>query len=367
MKILKLSSLTAAVVLFAAAGVLAQTAPVKTVKPAVKKAPAAAVKRAVKPAPKKAAVKPAPKAVQKSTQAAPVPPAAPVVSPFDEAVAGLRSADGALRRQAAETLARSRDQRAAPHLTKALSDSVPGVRAAAVDGLCQLARRDATPKISEILAKDPDATVRQQAAGSLAYMMDPAAGPALIKALKDKELAVRYAAANTLGAMKYAPAEEPLIDALSDKEMRRIAIAALGQLQSAKAAGKIAGSLTDADKFTKIEAIKALGSIGDASSSDEIKKFLDKAEDPAIRMEAALALARLGMNDGLLTAYDFGRVADLSLKGKALEVFALTGDARTLQYVEEAYAVEQDPVSKGMYNFTRQRLTGKLKAQPQAK
>jgi len=370
MKTMKLFSLAAAALLVCSAAVSAQTDAKKTAKPAVKKAAAApAPKKAALPAAKKAAAAsepvkapaPDPKAVESSTP--PVVQAPPAVSPFDEAVARLRSADPALRRQGADALARSRDQQAAPYLVKAMADAAAPVRTAAVDGLCQLGRRDATPKISEILLKDPEVSVRQQAAGSLSYMMDPAAGPALIKALNDKEPSVRYAAANTLGIMKYAPAEAPLIDALSEPGMRRIAISALGQLQSKKAAAGIAPYLSDSDRFTRLEAIKALGAIGDASSTEAIRKLLDKAEDPAIRMEAALALARLGLNDGLLTAYDFGRVSDLSLKSKALEVLSLVGDARSLAYIEEAYAVEKDPMSKSMYDFSRQRLAGRLKSQ----
>lgn len=347
MKTLKTLSFIAVAILLSAAAATAQTAPQKVSKPAAKKAQPA----------------PAPKPVAAPAAAT----AAPVVSPFDEAAARITSSDPVARRQAAETLARTRDQRAGQYLLKALADGVPGVRAAAVDGLCQLTRRDATSRISELLLKDPDASVRQQAAGSLAYMMDPVSGPALVKALKDKDISVRYAAANTLGAMRYAPAEQPLVDALDDKDMKRIAIAALGQMQSKKAANKIAASLSDPDRFTRLEAIKALGSIGDAAPAEEIKKLLAPAEESAIRMEAALALAKLGLSDGLLVSYDFARVGDLSLKSRALEVFNLVGDARTLQYVEEAYAAEQDPVSKGMYNFTRQRLAAKLKAQTPAK
>lgn len=370
MKTLKLFSLTTLLACFGAAGVFAQTAVQKTSKPVVKKAQvkpavkkpqaAAAAKKPSAPVAKKA-VRPA-SLVEISTRPAANRPAVPAPTPFDEAVARISSADPVLRRQGADTLARSRDQRASPYLLKALSDAVPGVRAAAVDGLCQLNNREATAKISELLVKDPDATVRQQAAGSLGYMMDPASGPALVKALKDKEIAVRYAAANTLGAMKYVQAEDPLIDSLSDAEMRRIAISALGQVKSVKAAKTIAVSLADPDKFTRIEAIKALGSIGDASAAGEMKKLLGKAEDPSIRVEAALALAKLGMDDGLLAAYDYGRVSDISLKTKALEIFSLVGDARTSQYIDEAYATETDPVSKSMYDFARQRLAARLKA-----
>lgn len=352
MKTIKYFSLAAALLLPAAI-LSAQTADRKPAKPAVKKTQAAPAKAA---APKAAAAeaKPAEKAQEK--------PAQPAVSPFDEAMGKLSAQDPLLRRQGAEALARLRDQRAVQPLMKRLTDADPAVRAAAVDALCQLTGREATPKITELLLKDPDAAVRQQAAGSLSFMMDQSAGPALIKAMKDKELAVRYAAANTLGAMRYAQAEEAMIDALSDEKMRRIAISVLGLLQSKPAAKGIAPYLADPDKFTRLEAIKALGSIGDAGSAEEMKKLLGAGEDPAVRVEAALALAKFGRNDGLLTAYEFAKVPDLSLKSKALDALNLVGDARTLQYLEDAVATEKDPISRNMFDFSRQRLAAKLKA-----
>lgn len=368
MKTIKYFSLAAALLLPAAV-LSAQTAEQKAPKPAVKRSTAAAAKSPAK-APAKPAAKPAArpaakaavKEEQKPAEKAQEKPAQPAVSPFDEAMGKLSAQDPLLRRQGAEALARLRDQRAVQPLMKRLTDADPAVRAAAVDALCQLTAREATPKVTELLLKDPAAAVRQQAAGSLSFMMDQAAGPALIKAMKDKELAVRYAAANTLGAMRYAPAEEAMIDALSDEKMRRIAISVLGQLQSRPAAKGIAPYLADPDKFTRLEAIKALGSIGDSGSAEEMTKLLGAGEDPAVRVEAALALAKFGRNDGLLTAYEFAKVPDLSLKSKALEALNLVGDARTLQYLEDAVATEKDPASKNMFDFARQRLAAKLKA-----
>lgn len=367
MKTIKYFSLAAALLLPAAL-LSAQTADQKTA-PAVKKAPAkAAAKAPAKPAAKtpaapapKAAAKPAKEEPAKAAVKAPAEPAQPVIAPFDEAMAKLASTDPLQRRQGAEALARLRDPRGVQPLLKRLSDAEPAVRAAAVDALCQLTSREATPKITELLLKDPDAAVRQQAAGSLSFMMDPAAGPALLKAMKDKELAVRYAAVNTLGAMRYEPSEGAMISALSDDKMRRIAISVLGLLQSKKAAVDIAPYLADADKFTRLEAIKALGSIGDAAAAGKMKELLAPAEDAAVRVEAALALARLGLNDGLLTAYEFAKVPDMSLKSKALETLNLVGDARTLQYLDDAVATEKDPASKNMFNFARQRLAAKLR------
>ena len=268
-----------------------------------------------------------------------------------------------MRRQGADFLTAARSQKAAPYLVKALSDESGPVRSSAVDGLCQLVYRDATGKIAEMLLQDKDPLVRQQAASSLSYMLDVTAGPSLVKALKDEATAVRYAAANTLGAMKYAPAEEPLIALLSDAGMRRVAISALGQLQSKKAAKAIFSALSDPDRYTRLEAVRALGAIGDKSAVPELEKRLDKAEEPAVRVEAALALAKMGINTGLLTSYEFVKSPDMSLKNQALEVIGAVGDARSLQFIEELYTAEQDPMNKSVLDFTRQRLADRQKMQ----
>lgn len=372
MKLTKIISLAAVLALAAAPGTYAQTsaqtakpAVKKSARPAAKKAPAAPVKNQPAAAPAKAqtsapAVKPA------AAKPAPVVQAS-TSTPFGSAVENLKSQDQAVRRKGADFLAQSRDQKAVPYLVKALADTYAPVRASAVDGLCQLVSREATPRITELLQNDKDVQVRQQAASSLSYMMDQSAGPALVKALKDDAPGVRYAAANTLGTIRYAQAEDPLIALLADDGMRRVAISALGQLQSKKAASAIFAALSDKDQYTRLEAVRALGSIGDASAAPELKKRLDKAETPAVRVEAALALAKLGMQDGLTTAYEFVKSADMSLKNQSLEVIGAVGDARSLQFIEELYAAEQDPMSKGMLDFTRQRLAARQKTQVQKK
>lgn len=364
MKMTKLISMAAVLALFAAQGAWAQTSGQQTVKPAVKKAAKPAAKKAA--APVKPAAVPAP-----AVKPAPVKPAHVVQvstsTPFGIAVENLKSQDPAVRRQGADFLAQSRDQKAVPHLMKALADASAPVRASAADGLCQLVYRDATPRIADLLQNDKDMQVRQQAASSLSYMMDQTAGPALVKALKDAAPGVRYAAANTLGAIRYPQAEDPLIGLLADDGMRRVAISALGQLQSKKAASAIFTALSDKDQYTRLEAVRTLGSIGDASAAPELKKRLDKAETPAVRVEAALALAKMGLTDGLTTAYEFVKASDMSLKNQALEVIGAVGDVRSLQFIEEIYAAEQDPMTKGMLDFTRQRLAARQKTQVKKK
>ncbi|OGR45557.1 MAG: hypothetical protein A2X35_04195 [Elusimicrobia bacterium GWA2_61_42] len=359
MKKIKIASFFLTLILAPALFLCAQTAPLKTPKPAVKKAAAKpAAKPAVKPAAKPAAA-PAVKAAAPAAKPAAVLPA----DPFAEAVQKLKAKEPAVRRQGADFLGASRDQKAVPHLVKALGDEAGAVRSSAADGLCQLVHRESTAKISELLLKDKDALVRQQAASSLSYMADQAAGPALVKALKDEAPAVRYAAANTLGALRYAPAEDKLVELLDDAAMRRVVVSALGQMQSKKAAPAIFKLLADPDKYTRLEAVRALGAIGDKSAAPELAKRLDKAEEPHVRVEAALALAKLGSADGLVTAYEFVKAPDLSLKNQALEVIGSIGDKRSLQFIEELYVGEKDPVSKNMLDFTRQRLAARLQLQ----
>lgn len=303
-----------------------------------------------------------------STSAAAVPaaqaaPAAP--SPVDDALAKLKSGTDDERRMAAETLGQLRDGKAAPGLIEALGDPVARVRQAAEDALGLMTWRPATDKLSQMLLNDPDASVRQQAAISLAYILDPKAGPALQAALKDDNMPVRYAALHALGILKYAPAEKEIAGMLSSKDstLRRGAIAALGQLGAKDEAGDISKYLDDQDQYVRIEAIKALGDIGDPSAGPGLVKLLAASEPAQVRMEAALSLSKMGMPDGVSAAYDFVKSPDMSLRTKALDVIARAGDARSLQFLNTVYNEEQDPAAKDMVDLSRQRLSARLGAQ----
>ncbi|OGS12563.1 MAG: hypothetical protein A2234_01835 [Elusimicrobia bacterium RIFOXYA2_FULL_58_8] len=367
----KISQVFTVLMLVPALALLAQTAPKKNVPPkkitAAQKAapaPAAAAKPAVKPA-AKPAVKTAPKpavavkTVDKSTQAAPAPAVEPpAADPFAEAVAGLKAEDPVARRQAATFLGQSRDPKAAPVLVGALTDAAAPVRQAAVEGLGLLTWREAGAQISGLLTQDPDEGVRQQAAISLSYLMDPQSGPALVKALGDASPAVRYAATHTLGALKYKPAEGEIAAMLRGTNINvlRSAIAALGMIQSAKAAPAIIDMLKHQDQYVRIEAARALGEIRDASAAPELKNNLGAEASPTLRVEAALALAKLGFNDGLPVAREFLASPDLSLKSQALNVIVTAKDVDSLARIEELSAADANPVSKGMLDFSLQRL-----------
>ncbi|MCX5784105.1 MAG: HEAT repeat domain-containing protein [Elusimicrobia bacterium] len=342
----------------------AQTqAPVHKTKPALKKKPGVQTIQ-TKPAAviKKVTSEPAGVKANRGRPPANVVPPTAVATPFDEAVAKLSAAEPGVRRQGADSLSQSRDPRGMPYLIAALKDENAQVRVAAVDGLGMLSAIEAAPQLAEMLTTDKEPTVRQAVAISLSYIMAPTSGPALLKALNDTSTAVKYAAAHTLGAMKYAPAEDQLISMLADTDAgsRRVAIAALGDLQSKKAEQTVIKMLADNDKYIRLEAVRALGNIGDKSALDELKKNLNPNEDPAVRVETALALSKMDDKSGLDTAYEFAKSSDLSLKSQALNVIGNIGDEHSLGFIEEMFAAEKDPTSKGMLDFIRQRLIARL-------
>ena len=324
---------------------------------------AAVVKPAVQPAAKPAVTPAAEPAAKPATgKKAAVPAAAVQLSPFDAAVERLKSQDPDVRRQGANGLSELRDPKALPYLLKALNDSVAQVRASACEGVGFLRAREATPRLSEILTKDPQAVVRQSAAINMSYVGDRAAGPALMKALKDSDPGVRYASVRTLSVLNYGEAEDAFIRMMNDPDvnMRRGVISALGQMQSRKAVSGLRKALDDPDKYVKLEAIKALGNTGDAGVAGDLKRNL-KDEDAAIKVGTALSLAKLGDASGLDTAYEFIKSPDQMLKQQSCDTIASAGDEKSLKMLEDLSAASKDPAEKSMLDFARTRLLAKLK------
>ncbi|OGR94926.1 MAG: hypothetical protein A2016_07430 [Elusimicrobia bacterium GWF2_62_30] len=357
MKKTKIISVFILMAMLPAAAFCAQPAPKKTA--AAAKKPAAA---SPKTAPEVKA-SPAADATPAKEQPAVGPAAAkPQADPFAAALEKAGSAEPVVRRQGVSYLAQSRDAKAIPDLFKALSDEVAGVRRAAVEGLGLFVWREAAPKLAQLLAEDKDASVRQQAAISLSYLSDPASGPALIKALKDQSPSVRSAALHTLGAIKYVPAEDSVIALLDSKDPNtcRAAISAAGMLQSAKAVPAVTALLGSTDQYIRMEAARALGDMGAVSAAPELKKLLAPELVPGIKVEAALSLAKMGFKDGLPAATELVNSPDLSVKGQALNVIALVGNADSLVLLETLSASEQDPGAKATLEFARQRLVDVL-------
>lgn len=292
-----------------------------------------------------------------------VQPAKAQPTPFADAIEKLKTGGKDAKRQAADLLGQSRDPAAIPHLMKALGDPNADVRLTVIESLGMLRAREAVGKLSDILSKDTDPRLRHSAAISLAYIGDPAAGPALTGALKDAHPGVRYAAVQAIGAVKYAAAEDTLIKLLQDSDgnMRRSAVSALGELRSAKAVGGLKRALEDKDKHVKLAAIQALGEIGNTSAAGDLRKSLEDPDDE-IKMAAALALAKMADASGLGAAHEYVKSPDQLLKRQAIEVIVTAGDAKSLALLDELYAAEKDPGARQLLEYPRQKLAARLKS-----
>jgi HEAT repeat protein len=213
-----------------------------------------------------------------------------------------------------------------------------GTRRNGADALAKIRRPESGAILRALLASDPDAGVRQQAATSLGLLGDAGNALALIAGLKDVSAPTRFACVRSLGALRSPDATKPLSALLGDADasMRRTAGAALAHLEDPAAAGALKGALTDADEGVRLEAAAGLARLGDASAS-----------------QVAL--------DGL-------KSKDASARSRAASVAALAGDENALAPLDAAYAAEKNKSAKAAIDeartVLRQHLARKKTAKP---
>lgn len=296
------------------------------------------------------------------SQPASTSPAAAVVDPYQAALDILKDENPMNRRRGAEQLGQLRRKEAIPVLEKLLADPHVFVRSAAVDSLGIL-RAPAGP-IAQLLdpAKEKEASVRQSAATSLAYLGDVSAADALVRALKDPAPAVRYAAVRTLGVLRATKAVPALAKALQDPDggMRRTVVSALGQMQAKESIGALQALLKDPDFNLRLEVVRALGSIGDLSALEGLKGALND-EQVMVRLQAAGALARLGDSSGIPVAIAGLKDADSKLRQQAAKMLGLIGDGKQgLSALNGAFAVEKDVNVKAAIESAQGQLRARL-------
>jgi cyclophilin family peptidyl-prolyl cis-trans isomerase/HEAT repeat protein len=133
----------------------------------------------------------------------------------------------------AETLAKL-----LPDVAKPLDEDTKLITSLTLTALLRLKQASVVPAIANQL-RSPDAEIRWQAANALARIRENVAAivPALLPLLDDKEPLVRANAARALGVAKDAKALEALLKLLSDKDERVVASAinALSAIGDAKA------------------------------------------------------------------------------------------------------------------------------------
>ncbi len=137
---------------------------------------------------------------------------------------------------------------------------------------------------------DPNPNVRRTVITSLSNLEDPVGAPVLIQALNSQatDSDARQAAAGALGAIATPEATAAMIQAMSEYDLR-IATAAAAGLRRAgeKAAGAVAGALSNPDPAIRARAAEAAG--GMKTPALAVRALRDP--DAGVRAAAAASLA----------------------------------------------------------------------------
>ena len=198
-------------------------------------------------------------------------------------------------------------------------------RSETVRCLGQTRHASAQEKLTAVLAKDPEDSLRQAAATALGSFDNTNAVAALANALAtDAEPGVRIEAATALGKLRSArtpTAVSALITALQKDQDNSIK----------------AGGVMRMGNSVRGAAATALGLLRDPAALPALDKALQRDPDASVRAEAATALGGLGRPEAvnrLETA--FRRDRNHNVRANALNSFAaLTGTNRTSFFIKE--------------------------------
>ena len=209
------------------------------------------------------------------------------------------------RLRAAERLGYLGEESSIPPLMKALGDEILDVRLAAALSLARLGCEGAVIPIIRALDL-PGEISQRRIAEILAVLGKEAEGP-LLKILHDRTLgpAALCIAARTAGLLRLSKAVPPLERLLDhpDEDVRINAVRALGSLGDASSAAKLAALRDDSSWGVRSAVMDALGRLDDHTS---IPLLTESLGDPEwwVRYHAAESLNRLGREglDALLKA-----------------------------------------------------------------
>ena len=155
---------------------------------------------------------------------------------------------------------------------------------------------ESVPTLTDYLANDPSAKVRQYCALILGRIGDAEAVPALTNALSDDDAGVRDRAVAALNQIGEAEAEEAFIAALStgSREAKITVLVELERAASVSAVPTIVALAKADEGMVSKNAIDALGGIGDASAVVPLVEMaLDANMAENLRRAAILNLGRI--------------------------------------------------------------------------
>ncbi|MBN1272569.1 MAG: HEAT repeat domain-containing protein [Candidatus Aminicenantes bacterium] len=153
------------------------------------------------------------------------------------------------------------------------------------------------------LLQDPDAGLRDIAAGILGDIGSPRAVDALIKCLSDPNNNVRFSAVNALGKLHAKKAVDPLLRILEEGgsgQTPYVAAVALGRIGSLKAVDPLIALLNAPRWWVRSGIIAALGQLGSEKAVEPLLELLEKEDqDVQVRREIMAAFHKIGSEKAL--------------------------------------------------------------------
>ena len=212
----------------------------------------------------------------------------------------LSDADELVREAAAETLSENKDKAAGAAILERFEADDPFVKAS-----CLRALRDLRLPESKVVALEslthPDAHVRREAVGVLAYLKSDDVLLALMNAVSaDTDPMVRKVAVGSLIFSKTERAAEALIKALKDEnwQVREEAALIIGKVGVGSAVSSLIDAMNDEYWQVRVKAAGSLGKLKDPVAVDVLGQALS-FNISNLRKEAAAALGEIASPGGL--------------------------------------------------------------------
>lgn len=196
-----------------------------------------------------------------------------------------------------------------PIFAHLLADQYPAVRVAALDGLWDSTDTRLIRPILDLLARDPDVSVRTAAARALAHyvllaewgqMQHDVAEPIVAALLAEYERPttppqVKQAALEAVASSDHPRIPELIRDAYEEGsyDMQLSALFAMGGSADRQWLPIIEDEMGSPSADFRAEAARAAGSIGSSDSIDTLEQLLDD-DDLEVAMAAVLALGQIG-------------------------------------------------------------------------
>src|SRR5262249_27117084 len=175
-----------------------------------------------------------------------------------------------------------------------LSDPDPESRIMSIQRLARLGDPAALKPLTELLSSDKDLRVRVKAAEALAELGDKRAVEPLMSAAAADSPDLRSAAVGALGKLGDHTSVDALFTAAHDDNagVRSAAVSSLSLMGIS--VDRVAADLSNPNWQARSAALTTLERLGDRSATSAVVRVLAADEDPRVRGEAARALGALG-------------------------------------------------------------------------